>query len=141
MDHVAIMKKSWRLIEKIESGEKIIESRWYKCRRDPWNKISKGDTVYFKNSGEPVVLKASASRVLQFDDLDKTKIATILKKYGNNIGAGGIPHFEESLVDKKYCILIWLSDAMRITPFSINKKGFGAPSAWIVIDNINKIKM
>jgi len=42
MDHVAIMKRSWGLIPKILSGEKTIESRWYKKRIPPWNRISKG---------------------------------------------------------------------------------------------------
>ena len=55
MDHVAIMNKSWGLIPKILSGSKTIESRWYKTKRTPWDKIAKGDTVYFKNSGEQVV--------------------------------------------------------------------------------------
>lgn len=33
MEHVAIMKKSWGLTRKILSGEKTIESRWYRFRR------------------------------------------------------------------------------------------------------------
>jgi len=35
MDHVAIMKKSWKLTEKILSGEEKIESRWYKSKYSP----------------------------------------------------------------------------------------------------------
>lgn len=30
MEHVAIMRKSWGLTDKILSGQKKIESRWYK---------------------------------------------------------------------------------------------------------------
>lgn len=52
MHHVAIMKPSWKLIPKILSGEKTIESRWYQTRRAPWNGIAAGDVVYFKDSGE-----------------------------------------------------------------------------------------
>jgi len=57
MDHIAIMKKSWGLTEKILSRRKIIESRWYSAMRKPWNKIKEGKTVYFKNSGEPVTMR------------------------------------------------------------------------------------
>ncbi|MEI7477466.1 MAG: hypothetical protein WCJ81_02865 [bacterium] len=39
MDHVAIMKKSRKLIPKIVSGEKTIESRWYQTKRAPWNTV------------------------------------------------------------------------------------------------------
>ncbi|MBI3413268.1 MAG: hypothetical protein HY051_04265, partial [Candidatus Aenigmarchaeota archaeon] len=66
MYHVAIMKKSWGLTEKILDRRKTIESRWYKHRRTPWNKIKKGDTVYFKNSGEPVSIKTRVKKVMQF---------------------------------------------------------------------------
>ena len=62
MDHVAIMKKSWKLTEKILSGEKKIESRWYKSKYPPWGKIKKGDIIYFKDSGEPVSIKAKVEK-------------------------------------------------------------------------------
>ncbi|MBI1972386.1 ASCH domain-containing protein, partial [Candidatus Woesearchaeota archaeon] len=44
MDHLAILKKKW--LEKILSGEKTIESRWYKQKITPYQKIAKGDTAY-----------------------------------------------------------------------------------------------
>lgn len=76
MNHIAIMKKSWELIPKIISGEKTIESRWYKNRIAPWDRISEGDTVYFKDSGEPVSAVATVSKVLQFDNLDGKQFLT-----------------------------------------------------------------
>ncbi|MDO8559127.1 MAG: hypothetical protein Q7R84_02240 [bacterium] len=39
MEHLAIMKKSWGLTEKILSGQKKIESRWYLSKRSPWDTI------------------------------------------------------------------------------------------------------
>ena len=38
MEHLAIMKKSWKLLPKILKGEKKIEARWYVSRVCPWNK-------------------------------------------------------------------------------------------------------
>ena len=54
MQHLAIMKKSWNLTDKILTGKKKIESRWYKNKYKPWNKIKTEDVVYFKDSGIPV---------------------------------------------------------------------------------------
>lgn len=71
MEHLAIMKKSWKLTEKILSGEKKIESRWYKSKRVPFGRISAGETVYFKDGGEPVTIKAEVEKVLQFSEFDK----------------------------------------------------------------------
>lgn len=144
MQHIAIMKKSWGLLPKILTGEKTIESRWYmnKCR--PWDRIQSGDIVYFKNSGEPVTVKAVVTKILQFDNLDPDKVGEILKKYGKADGLGIQPsEFDKYLKmfnDKKYCILVLLKDAKKIKPFDINKTGFGAMSAWITVNNINEVK-
>jgi len=64
MQHLAFMKKSLGFLEKIISGNKTIESRWYKNRKTPWDRIQKWDIVYFKNSWERVNLKAKVSKVL-----------------------------------------------------------------------------
>lgn len=81
MDHLAIMKKSWGLTKKILTGQKTIETRWYMNKSAPRDKIKVGDTVYSKDSGCPVTIKATVSQVDQFADLNEKKIQDILKKY------------------------------------------------------------
>lgn len=129
MVHVAYMKKSWEMIPKILAGEKTIESRWYKTKRMPWGKIRPGDTIYFKNSGEPVTAKAKVAKVLQFSDLSVGKIREILEKYGLEVGVDS--SFFETVKDKKYCLLIFITNTRKIRPFSVSKKGFGAMTAWL----------
>lgn len=140
--HVAIMRKSWGLTDKILSGEKKIESRWYLHKSRPWNKIETGDTLYFKDSGSPVKIRSKVERVLQFENLTPDKVSEILKTYGKD---DGIPSSEtdnyfQMFKDKKYCILAFLKDVESVEPFDIDKKGFGSMSAWITVDNIEKIK-
>lgn len=141
MQHVAIMRKSWGLTDKILSGEKVIESRWYKFKRPPWNQIKTGDTIYFKNSGEPVKIKAQVSKVLQFDNLTPSRVKEILQKYGkeDGIDGGDLPKFGQLFKDKKYCMLIYLKGVESVKPFDINKKGFGMMAAWITVENVRKI--
>ena len=111
MDHVALMKRSWHLTEKVLSGEKTIESRWYTTRRTPWGNIAVGDSVYFKDSGCPVTVKATVDRVMQMEVTPK-EVKEILDEYGVRIG---IPKeskdkFHERFKDKRYCILIFVKD-------------------------------
>jgi ASC-1-like (ASCH) protein len=143
MEHVAIMKKSWGLTDKILNGQKKIESRWYKNKARPWDKIKKGDIVYFKDSGEPVRIKARVSKIVQFEDLTPKQIRNILNKYGkvDGIEKEKIPEFFERFKNKKYCILVFLENPVSIKPFEIDKTGFGAMSAWITVDNINQRKV
>ena len=142
MDHVAIMQKSWGLTEKIATGQKTIESRWYKVKYAPWGRIFSEDTIYFKNSGEPVTIQAKVEEVLNFSDLTPEKVQTILEQYGKELGIDepDIPKFFEMFKHKRYCILIYLKHAQQFTPFEINKRGFGALSSWISVGHISKIK-
>lgn len=143
MEHVAIMRKSWGLTDKILNGQKKIESRWYSVKYKPWDRIKAGETVYFKDSGAPVRIKAEVSRVIQFADLTPKRAKEILDKYGKDDGIEPekIPEFFERFKDKKYCILIFLKNPVEVEPFDIDKTGFGAMSAWIMVDSVSKIRV
>ncbi|MBD3304391.1 ASCH domain-containing protein [Candidatus Woesearchaeota archaeon] len=133
MHHLAILKKEYKLLDLILKRKKTIESRWYQTRRTPYNNIKPGDTVFFKESGQPVSAKATVSKVLQFN-LKQTKAKDIVKKYGKHIG---INYSKKQ--EKNYCILIFLKNPKSITPFNINKKGYGLMSAWITVNNIKEL--
>lgn len=141
MDHVAIMRKSWGLVPKILSGEKTIESRWYKNKSAPWGKIKTGDTIYFKNSGEPVTVTGTVTGVEEFRDLDSEKVRRILQKYGEDDGITDINKYYRLFKDKKYCLLIFLEKPERIEPFEVNKKSYGSMAAWMCVENIEKVKI
>lgn len=140
MDHLAIMKNNG-FIEKIESGEKIIESRWYKFKKTPYDIVKIGDRIYFKRSGKVVTLASKVTKVIQFDELNEKKIKGILNTYGKDIGIekANINNFYLSVKDKKYCVLMFLTSIKRITPFKITKKGYGNMSAWISVKNIKEV--
>jgi len=138
MDHIAILDKKRHLLEKIISGEKTIESRWYQTKRTPWHNIKADDVVYFKDAGELITVKAKVKEVLFFDDLNREKVLNIIQKYGRAIGFKSLEYTD--FYDKKqYCILIFLEDVQKIKPFDIDKTGFGNACAWMTIKDIKKL--
>ena len=143
MEHVAIMKKSWGLLPKLLIGTKVIESRWLLNRSAPWNKVSEGDVVYFKNASGPIMAKARVSHTLQFDNLTPNKVHDILNLYGEDdgIAAADVPRYEQLFQHKKYCVLVFLEDVEQISPFDIDKRGFGALAAWITTDDVTKLRL
>ena len=142
MDHLAVMRKSWGFTQKILDGEKVIESRWYKTRRAPWGRIKKDDTIYFKNSGEPVTIKAMVSSVIEFEELTPKRVKKLLSKYWRDLGIpkNEVFGFYTKLKNQKYCILMFLKSPKKTTSFKINKKGFGAMASWICIEDIKRLK-
>jgi|WetSurMetagenome_2_1015567.scaffolds.fasta_scaffold1154001_1 ASC-1-like (ASCH) protein len=143
MDHVAIMNKSWKLIDKILLGKKTIESRWYKAKVAPWNRISEGDIVYFKDAGCKISAKAEVIKVLQFNIISDGKTREIIDLYG---GEGKIcfsskENAYEWAKGKKYCVLVFLKNPVSVVPFEISKKGFGNACAWMAVGRIEDVKM
>lgn len=133
MNHIAIMNSKIASIDDILSGKKTIESRWSKNKSAPWGKVHAGDTVYFKNSGGLVIVRATVSKVLQFDNLSPDRVREILEKWG---GADGIAvtNLENTIQwarNKKYCVLMWLKNSRKVKSFKINKSGFGSAAAWL----------
>ena len=142
MEHIAIMRKSWRLTEKILTGQKKIESRWYSVKYQPWGRINTGDVVYFKDSGSPIRIKTEVEKVIQFDNLNPDKVREILQRYGadDGIKQDRIDEFFYRFKDKKYCLLIFLKNPTPVEPFEIDKTGFGTMSAWVTVNAVNAIK-
>ncbi|GAB4163149.1 MAG: hypothetical protein Fur003_5910 [Candidatus Dojkabacteria bacterium] len=140
MVHIAIMNKRLGFIPKIVSGEKQIESRWYKAKYAPWDRIKAGETIYFKNSGEKVSAKAIVSKVLQIADLNRPIVERLLKEYGAKIGFSSV-EYSSYYVGRKYCILLFLKEAQWVTPFSIDKSGFGSAAAWLCVEDLERIKI
>ncbi len=138
MDHIAIMNKSLKLLPKILSGEKKIESRWYVSRFAPWNRIFEGDSVYFKDAGCLVTLKARVSKVLQFENCD---FKQVIELYGKDIAFVNPEKAFSWVKGKKYCILIFLEEVSEVEPFDIDKTGFGNACAWLCVGDIEKVKL
>lgn len=137
MEHVAILAKKRKLLGRILSGEKTIESRWYVSRRTPWNMIAPNDTVYFKESGDPIVAKALVEKAI-FVELTPAVVKGLLREYGDRICLTAQAY--EGLKDKRYSILIFLKDVERIEPFEIDKSGFGSMAAWITTQRVSSLR-
>jgi ASC-1-like (ASCH) protein len=141
-DHIAIMKKSWGLIPKILAGRKTCESRWYKSKIAPWDRIQPGDNLYFKDSGEPVSVRAKATKVLQYEIKDNQHALEIIKKHAKeDLGLEIIsPEIKNYIRNKNYAVFVFFNSVEKIKLFEIDKNGFGSQAAWITVDDIDRIR-
>ncbi len=40
---------------------------------------------------------------------------------------------------KNYCVLMWLKNPKKVSPFRINKSGFGSAVAWLTVKSMDKL--
>ncbi len=79
---------------------------------------------------------------LQYEIKNNEHALEVMKKHAKkDLGLETIPkEITDYARDKNYAIFIFLKNARKIEPFKIDKTGYGLMSAWITVDNINKIK-
>ena len=88
-----------------------------------------------------VTAKAKVDRVICFSrGAGNFDSSYILHNYGSQICIQDIRGFNDYADSKNYCILIFLKNPEAITPFQIDKTGFGSACAWMIINDIEKIK-
>jgi ASC-1-like (ASCH) protein len=142
MDHLAIMHKVF--LDKILQGEKTIESRFSKSKIIPYHSVKKGDRIFFKYSGGKIVSVASVKLAQYYkkpEDTQKIKdfVFQRYKDLGfNNKQEAG--KFFRGKGNKNYVSFFFLDPIKLITPFKINKKGYGQRAGWISVDNISTLK-
>lgn len=93
-----------RYIAPLLSGTKSLESRLGQDRRAPFGKVSPGDIVYIKPTGQRVVAKAIVHRVDEFEDLNPDDIVNLREVYNDRIMGGD--QYWESKSNSKYATLI-----------------------------------
>lgn len=93
-----------RYIAPLLSGTKSLESRLGQDRRAPFGKVSPGDIVYIKPTGQRVVAKAIVHRVDEFEDLNPDDIVNLREVYNDRIMGGD--QYWESKSTSKYATLI-----------------------------------
>ena len=140
MDHIAIMNPKRKLLPRILSGQKTIESRWYQTRRDPRTTAQIGETVYFKDAGKPVTVRARIADVKRFELQGIQDVLAVVDRYGDRI-SGNNASLAERGKEARYCILIFLEQVEEVAPFQIDRTGFGSGSAWISVADIARIKV
>ena len=133
--HVAILRKPY--LDAILRGDKAIESRFSRQRRDPFGRVSVGDTIYLKESGGPYRGAAIAERVLCFGHATPELIEQLRADYEHMICAGDA--YWRSKRDAAFVTLVWLA-SVRSTDDGPDLSAIVAPvsrHAWHCLDSVD----
>jgi HJR/Mrr/RecB family endonuclease len=130
------------MLDKITNGQKTIESRWLVRRTAPWQKVSPGDLIFFKNSGDSVRIVATVASVDEIDQLNPAQVSKLLQRYHTELGIDSrdLAAYTKLFQAKRYVVLIFLKEVKPVAPFAIDKKGFSLQSAWLSVESIDQLR-
>ena len=113
----------------IFSGKKKIEGRFSQIKIAPYGRVSAGDVVLIKISGEAVVGQFSVDRVIYFDHPTNDEVGEIKKKYGRSLALPVTFWLEREKI--KFASLMFIKSATKfIIPPQIPKKDL---RGWVVL--------
>ncbi len=124
--HLVILKKPY--VRAIIAGRKSIESRFMKIRCAPYEKVSAGDRLFFKESSGKVCAVGRAGKVVNFKELTERRIMQLKRKH-NRLICGDDLYWEQK-ANSRWGVLIWLKDVRAMKPIRIDKKDW---RGWVVL--------
>jgi len=129
MKHLAIYDEG-QTIEKILKKEKLIDSRFSRKKSLPYGQIKKGDEIYLKISGGPIVGRAVVDNVLFYENLTPEMLGKLRREYSKDLA------MEDNFwlkIGKCKCVsLIFLKNAGRFVS-SVKFKKHDRRS-WVILE-------
>lgn len=141
MDHVVYLDKKAGEAEKLMDGSKTQIIRGATGRKLPYGRVFEGDTLYFINndgSGR-VFARAIVSSVLNSDKLDPQKSAAMIKENQPylQLSDGQIKRWK----GKRYLVLVTVECFETLHPFMIDRSAYGNMDDWLLVEDIEKVKI
>jgi len=128
MRHLAIF--DLEAAKLIFSGKKKIEGRFSKIRIAPFSRVSAGDVVLMKVSGEKIVGQFLVDRVLSFDHPRREEFEYLKKKYGRDLLMPAVFWLEHEKVN--YITLMFIRSVNKfLVPPEIPKRDL---RPWVVLE-------
>lgn len=128
--HLAIFTRD--LMEDIFGGKKKIDGRFSKIKIPPFSKVSSGDVVLMKLSGEDIRGQFLVDRVFYFDHPNKVEVEEIKRKYASGLRVPQSFWLEHEKIN--YATLIFIKSVTKflIAP-EVKKKDL---RPWVVLEEV-----
>ena len=141
MQHVVYLDAKASELEQLLSGEKTMLIRSSGDRQVPYEKVEVGDMLFFlRNNGEGLIrAKATVSSVFFSEKLTKVKSLELVEKNQDKLQLSEIQM--KRWGGKRYVSLIEVDRVIRLYPFDINKSKFGNMDDWILVKDIEKLRI
>ena len=141
MDHIVYVDAKASELEKLLDGTKTTIIRGAAGRKMPYGRVNPGDVLYLINNNAEGLIRAKAKVKNVFNSEKMTKEDSIQLLSDNQEKLQLTPHQKKRWAGKRYLVLIEVSEASEIEPFSIDKSGYGNMDDWLPVEDIRQVKI
>ncbi len=140
MDHVVYLDAEAGELENLLSGRKTMIIRGATGRKLPHGRVNQGDVLYFINNNAEGTVRAKAvvANVRNSDKLTEAESRQLVEKNQSKLRL--TDKQMKRWAGKRYLVLIQVSDIKTVTPFAIDKSGYGNMDDWLPVEKIAAVK-
>lgn len=141
MDHIVYLDTKAKEMENLISGKKTMIVRGATGRKLPYNRVSIGDVLYFINNNAEgkVKAKADVTSVFNSDKMTKDESIALVEKQQTKLQLSDAQL--KRWAGKRYIVLIEIDKIKEIKSFPIDKRNYKNMDDWLLVDDINKVKI
>jgi hypothetical protein len=141
VDHVVYLDAKAGELEKLLDKRKSMIIRGAMGRKLPYGRVNVGDVLYFINNNAEGKIRAKGHVCFVFNSekMDRAQSNALIEKNQNKLELtvkqlkrwGG----------KRYLVLIEVADVKEIEPFRFVKSNFATMDDWLMVENIDSVKV
>ena len=139
-DHVVYLDAKANEFESLVGKKKSMIIRGATGRKLPYGRVEKGDILYFINNNAEGKVKAKAIvfSVLNSEKMEKDESISLVKKNQSKLQLTDKQFAKWA--GKRYIVLIEIKDFKEISPFEIDKYGYGNMDDWLPVGKVSDVK-
>jgi hypothetical protein len=141
MDNVVYLDSKANELDNLATGRKTMIIRGAMGRKLPYGKVHIGDVLFFiENKGDGLIkAKAIVADVFNSEKMTKEESLKLIDNQQDKLllNKGLLKRFG----GKRYIVLITVKNFEMLSPFKIDKSGYGNMDDWLPVEEINKVKI
>ena len=141
MDHVVYVDAKAKEMEQLLSGEKSMVIRGAAGRKMPYGRVNPGDTLYFINNNAEGLIKARAKvkEVINSNKMTKEESISMVENNQGKLNLSSVQF--KRWAGKRYLVLIEIDQVESVTPFRIDRSGYGNMDDWLPVVDIHNVML
>jgi len=139
MDHVVYVDIKAKELNALLDRRKTMIIRGATGRKLPYGRVNENDVLYFiQNDGSGLIqAKGVVENVYNSEKLSKEESTKLVKRYQDQLQL--FEHQFKRWGGKRYLVLIGLKGVEPVSPFKIDRSGYGNMDDWLLVENINRV--